>query len=263
MTFYETVKLSAMISGWKALVRSMIRTLLMFLWTVLVTGFFAVIVILASFISKNSNTLHKITRIWAKCILVASGVKVTVKGLHNIDPAGSYIYMSNHLSNFDIPVLMAYLPVQFRWLAKAELFKIPLFGHAMKRAGHIRIDRSDRKSAIQSINKAAKTIRNGVSVVIFPEGTRSQDNNIQPFKKGGFFLAVDSGVYIIPIIIHGTWFIMPKKRFLVKPGNVVLEITSPIDSSDYTRKTKDDLMEKIRNVILESFGKGKKGRALC
>lgn len=241
----------------------MIRTLLLFFWTVLVTGFFAVVVILISFISRNGDTIHKVARIWAKCILVASGVKVTVKGLPNIDPAGSYIYMSNHLSNFDIPILMSYLPVQFRWLAKAELFRIPLFGYAMKRAGYISIDRSDRKSAIQSLNKAAKIIRNGVSVVIFPEGTRSQDNNIQPFKKGGFFLAIDSGVHIVPIIIHATWSIMPKKQFLVKPGNVVLEITSPIESSDYTRETRDDLMEKIRNVIMESFEKGKKDASLC
>lgn len=241
----------------------MIRTLLLFFWTVLVTGFFAVVVILISFISRNGDTIHKVARIWAKCILVASGVKVTVKGLPNIDPAGSYIYMSNHLSNFDIPILMSYLPVQFRWLAKAELFRIPLFGYAMKRASYISIDRSDRKSAIQSLNKAAKIIRNGVSVVIFPEGTRSQNNNIQPFKKGGFFLAIDSGVHIVPIIIHGTWSIMPKKQFLVKPGNVVLEITSPIESSDYTRETRDDLMEKIRNVIMESFEKGKKDALLC
>ena len=241
----------------------MIRTLLLFLWTVLVTGFFSVVVILISFISRNSDAIHEVVRIWAKCILVASGVKVTVIGLPNIDPAGSYIYMSNHLSNFDIPILMSYLPVQFRWLAKAELFRIPLFGNAMKRAGYISIDRSYRKSAIQSLNKAANIIRNGVSVVIFPEGTRSQDNNIQPFKKGGFFLALDSGVRIVPIIIHGTWSIMQKKQFLVKPGNVVLEITSPIESSDYTRQTKDDLMEKIRNVIMESFEKGKKGAWLC
>jgi len=241
----------------------MIRTLLIFLWTVLVTGFFAVIVILASLISKNSNTLHKIVRIWAKCILVASGVKVTVKGHLNIDPAGSYIYMSNHVSNFDIPVLQAYLPVQFRWLAKAELFKIPIFGYAMQRAGYISINRFDRKSAIQSLNKVAEIIRNGTSVIIFPEGTRSQNQNIQSFKKGGFVLAVDSGVPITPMIIHGTWTIMQKKQILVRPGNVVLEIKKPIKTLDYTRKTKNDLMEKVRNIILESFEKSKKNEMLC
>jgi len=240
-----------------------IRTFFIIFWTVILTGFFAVIVILTSFISTGGETPYKVARIWAKCILAASNIKVTVKGLSNLNRMGSYIYMPNHVSNFDIPVLQAYLPFQFRWLAKAELFKIPIFGYAMKRAGHISIDRSDRKSAIQSLNKAVKTIQNGVSVVIFPEGTRSQDNNIQSFKKGGFFLAVDSGVHIIPIIIHGTWLIMRKKQSLVKSGNVVLEITSPIDSSGYTRETKDDLMEKVRNIVLDSYDKNKKNETLC
>ncbi len=241
----------------------MIRTLFIFLWTVWVTVFFAALVILASFISKSDKTPHNIARVWAKCLLVASGIKVTVKGLSNINPAESYIFMPNHVSNFDIPVLLAHLLVQFRWLAKAELFKIPVFGHAMQRAGYISIDRSDRTSAIRSLKKAGTMIRNGVSLLIFPEGTRSYDNNIQPFKKGGFVLAVDSGVPIVPVIIHGTWPIMPKKKILVKPGNVVLEVAKPIDTSNYTVKTKDVLMEKVRTVIIESLEKGKKDRSLC
>ncbi|MGD9082103.1 MAG: lysophospholipid acyltransferase family protein [Desulfobacterales bacterium] len=241
----------------------MIRTLFIIFWTVILTGFFGVIVILTSFVSTGGETPHKVARIWAKCILAASNIKVTVKGLANLNPTGSYIYMPNHVSNFDIPVLQAYLPVQFRWLAKAELFKIPIFGYAMKRAGYISINRFDRKSAIQSLNKASETIRNGTSVIIFPEGTRSHNQNIQSFKKGGFVLAVDSGVPIIPVIIHGTWTIMQKKHVLVRPGNVILEIKKPINTLDYTRKTKDDLMEKVRNIILESYEKNKKNEMLC
>jgi 1-acyl-sn-glycerol-3-phosphate acyltransferase len=241
----------------------MIRTLFIFLWAVLVTLLFASLTILASFISKRDNTPHIIARVWAKCLLVAAGVKVTVKGLSNINPAESYIFMPNHVSNFDIPVLLAHLLVQFRWLAKAELFKIPIFGHAMHRAGYISIDRSDRASAIRSLKKAGRMIRNGVSILIFPEGTRSYDNNIQPFKKGGFILAVESGVPIVPVIIHGTWPIMPKKQILVKPGNVVLEVGTPIDTSNYTLKTKGALMEKVKTVINKSFEKGKKDRSLC
>jgi 1-acyl-sn-glycerol-3-phosphate acyltransferase len=240
-----------------------IRTLFIIFWTVILTGFFAVIIILTSFVSTGGETPHKVARIWAKCILAASNIKVTVKGLSNLNRMGFYIYMPNHVSNFDIPVLQAYLPVQFRWLAKAELFKIPIFGYAMKRAGHISIDRFDRKSAIQSLNKASEIIRNGTSVIIFPEGTRSQNQNIQSFKKGGFVLAVDSGVPIIPVIIHGTWSIMQKKQILVKPGNVVLEIKKPINTLDYTRKTKDDLMEKVKNIMVESYEKSKKNEILC
>ncbi len=236
----------------------MIRTSIIILEIILVTAFMAVMVILLSFIKAGGDTVHKVGRIWAKCTLAISDIKVTIKGLSNLEPGKSYIYMPNHMSNFDIPVLQAYLPVQFRWLAKAELYKIPIFGQAMKSAGYISIDRSDRKSAIESLNQAAMIIRNGVSVIIFPEGTRSRSHKIQPFKKGGFFLAVDSGVSIVPIIIHGTDQIMPTKKISIKPGNVTLEITKPIISSNYTRKTKDDLMKKVRNIILESYNKGKK-----
>ena len=241
----------------------MARTSIIILGIILVTFFSAVMAILVSFVDTGGLTTHKVVRIWAKYILAISNIRVTVKGLSNLKPDRSYIYMPNHMSNFDIPVLQAYLPVQFRWLAKAELYKIPIFGYAMKRAGYISIDRSDRKSAIESLNRAAKIIRNGVSVVIFPEGTRSRTHHIQPFKKGGFFLAVDSGVPIIPIIIHGTEQIMPKKQILIKPGNVTLEISKPIDSSDYNRKTKDDLMEKVRDIILISYEKNKKNGSLC
>jgi 1-acyl-sn-glycerol-3-phosphate acyltransferase len=165
--------------------------------------------------------------------------------------------MSNHQSNFDIPVLLAYLDTQFRWLAKAELFKIPIFGSSMKRAGYISINRSNRRSAFESLKEAARKIRNGVSVLIFPEGTRSRDGNIRAFKKGGFVLAVDSGVPVVPIVIHGTWSIMSKKGIRIKPGNVVIEILKPIETSDYTRKTKDDLMGQVSQAICRSFEKGR------
>ena len=241
----------------------MARTSIIILGIILVTAFMAVMVILVSFVTASGDTAHKVGKIWAKCILALSNIRVTVKGLSNLKPGRSYIYMANHMSNFDIPVLQAFLPVQFRWLAKAELYKIPVFGYAMKRAGYISIDRSDRESAIESLNKAAKIIRGGISVVIFPEGTRSRTHNIQPFKKGGFFLAVDSGVPIIPIIIHGTGRIMPKKKMLIKPGNVTLEIEKPINSSCYTRETKDNLIEKVREVILDSFEQNKNNGVLC
>jgi 1-acyl-sn-glycerol-3-phosphate acyltransferase len=166
--------------------------------------------------------------------------------------------MPNHQSNFDIPVLLGHLNVQFRWLAKVELFKIPIFGYAMKRAGYISIDRSNRKSAFKSLKRAAKIIREGVSVLIFPEGTRNKESNIGLFKKGGFVLAVDSGVPIVPVIIHGTRAIMPKKKLLIRPKDVILEIKKPIETRDYTRKTKEDLMEKVRQTISGSFERGKR-----
>ena len=214
-------------------------------------------VIILAFFSHSGNTPHLVARFWANFILFLSGVKVKVKGVANVDPTRSYVFMANHQGNFDIPVLLGCLPFQFRWLAKAELFRIPLFGGAMRGCGYISIDRFNRISAFESIHRAAETIRNGVNVMIFPEGTRSLDGKIKPFKKGGFVLTVDAGVPIIPVIIHGTYSIMPKNRLLVRPGPVLLEILEPVDTSGYTRENKDVLMEKMRNTICESFEKAK------
>ena len=161
--------------------------------------------------------------------------------------------MCNHQSNFDIPVLLSYLPVQFRWLAKAELFKIPIFGRGMRAAGYISIDRFNRASAFESLGEAAEKIKGGVSVMIFPEGTRSIDGKIRPFKKGGFVLAVDAGVPIIPIVLRGTRSIMPKGQLRINPGHVYMDIQKPIDTSDYTRDSKDDLIERVRTVICDGF----------
>jgi len=233
----------------------MIRTSYIILWVVLSTVFFGAIAIIISFFSRTGNLVHIIARIWGKGILIVSGINVAVRGLDNIDPGRSYIYMSNHQSNFDIPVLFACLPVQFRWLAKAELFKIPIFGRAMRGAGYVKIDRFNQDSAFESINEAAGKMQNGVSIMIFPEGTRSRDGKIRSFKKGGFVMAVDSGAPIVPVILQGTWPIMAKSSLRINTGNVALHIEKPIATSGYTRDTKNDLIESVRAVICEGFEK--------
>lgn len=240
-----------------------IHTFIIIVWTVLDTIVMGTLATLASFLDSKGNTSHLVARAWARSILAVSRIKVTVEGLSNIDPSKSYIFMSNHQSNFDIPVLLAHLRVQFRWLAKAELFKIPIFGRAMQGAGYISIDRSNRRLAIESLKEAGRSIQKGASVMIFPEGTRSLDGNIRPFKKGGFILAIEAGVPIIPVIIHGTYPIMPKKRLWVKPGHVLLEIQEPVDTTPYARNTKDDLIEKVRTTICDSFDKGKQDESEC
>ena len=233
----------------------MIRTTYILLWVVLTTFFWGLTAIVTSFFTRTGNPVHIIARIWARGILFASRIKVTVNGLANIDPTQSYVYMSNHQSNFDIPVLLAYLPVQFRWLAKAELFKIPIFGRAMRGAGYVKIDRFNQESAFESINEAAAKMKNGVSIMIFPEGTRSRDGKIRSFKKGGFVMAVDAGVPIVPIVLKGTWAIMEKSSLKINHGEVSLNIESPIATTDYTRENKDDLIKSVRAVICEGFEK--------
>lgn len=232
----------------------MARTFLVIGWTVVSSFFMGLIAMAVSLTDKTGNSSHKVARIWAKGILRVAGVKVVVRGLGHIDSGRSRIYMSNHQSLFDIPILLAHLPVQFRWLAKAELFRIPVFGQAMARAGYISIDRADRRSAFKSLTRAARMIKDGVSVLIFPEGTRSNDGAVQPFKKGGFVLAVDSGVPVMPVITLGPHEIMPKGSLTITPGNALVEIRPPIDAGQYGRKTKDHLLARVRREIIEGSG---------
>ena len=236
----------------------MLRTAFIILYVIPATAVLGIIAIIVSFFSRTGNPVHIVARIWSKSILFVSRIRVDVQGLANIDPSKSYIYMSNHRSNFDIPVLLGCLPIQFRWLAKAELFKIPIFGRAMLGAGYVKIDRFNRDSAFKSINEVASRMKNGVSVMIFPEGTRSEDGDLKPFKKGGFVMAVDSGVPIVPVVLHGTRSIMAKGSLRINPGRVTLSIQAPIDTSGYTRDTKDELMKKVRGVISEVIEKVKR-----
>ncbi|PIP37664.1 MAG: 1-acyl-sn-glycerol-3-phosphate acyltransferase [Desulfobacterales bacterium CG23_combo_of_CG06-09_8_20_14_all_52_9] len=230
-----------------------VRTFCIIAAVVFLTVFFSTMVVIVSLFGSPDQSIHKIARIWGRCILLISRIRVQVEGFSNIDPNKSYIFMANHQSNFDIPVLLAHLKVQFRWLAKAELFKIPVFGRAMRKAGYISIDRSDRKSAFLSLKRAAQTIRDGASVLIFPEGTRSRDGRISPFKKGGFVLATEAGVPIVPVILFGTWSIMSKEGLTIRPGSVVLQVLPPVETRNFSRKNKDALLEKIRDIMQNSF----------
>jgi 1-acyl-sn-glycerol-3-phosphate acyltransferase len=228
-----------------------LHTGLIYTWTILATFIMGLTAILVSFFSKTGDSVHLVARWWGRALLWACCIPIRVEGMQHIQPNRSCIYMSNHQSNFDIPVLLSKLPVQFRWLAKAELFKIPIFGRGMRGAGYISIDRSNRKSAFQSLARAAESIRNGTSVLIFPEGTRSRDGHLHAFKKGGFVLAVDAGVPIVPIVIQGTYAMMPKDSRLIRRQTVRVEIKPPIETAGFNRRSKDALMEQVWAVMAE------------
>jgi 1-acyl-sn-glycerol-3-phosphate acyltransferase len=209
----------------------------------------ALLAIGASIWKKGGDGAHLVGRLWARSILFLTRVKVSVKGLEHIDPRVPYLYMANHQSMFDILSLLAYLPVQFRWLAKKELFHIPVFGYSMARAGYISIDRSDRRSAHKSLLEAARKIAGGVSVVIFPEGSRSTDGRIRPFKAGGFHLAIRSGRPIVPVVISGAREVMPKGRLRIRPGHICVSVNPPIDTTSYKDKAKKELMERVHSIM--------------
>jgi len=233
---------------------TLLRTAAIYVWVIFSTLLFSLLAIATSLVTRSGNSVHRVGRMWSRSILAASGIQVAVSGMERIDPARPYIFMSNHQSNFDIPVLLAHLPVQFRWLAKAELFKIPVFGRAMRGAGYISIDRADREAAFKSLGEASEAIRKGVAIMIFPEGTRSLDGTLKPFKKGGFVLAVDAGVPIVPVAIRGTHAIMAKRTWIIRPRDVAVEVGEPIDTSDCTRATKEALMERVRAAIRHGLG---------
>jgi 1-acyl-sn-glycerol-3-phosphate acyltransferase len=210
------------------------------------------VAVLAAVVTGRSNASHVLGRYWGNINLWAAGVTVRVHGLENIDPNRSYIYAANHQSWFDIFAMLGKLPVQFRWLAKAELFHVFMLGRAMKAAGYIPIDRSNRRKAFESMQLAAEQIREGTSVVIFPEGTRSLDGKLQEFKKGGFMLAFQSQHPVVPISISGSHKILPKLgSWRIHPGPVSMTINRPINTEGMTAKDRDSLMSTVRESIRE------------
>ncbi|NIQ97256.1 MAG: 1-acyl-sn-glycerol-3-phosphate acyltransferase [Desulfuromonadales bacterium] len=225
------------------MLRTAIAYALFLPWTlfVMITG------LPLSFVSPD--LLHNYGRFWAKICLLIAGVRMEIEGQENIPTEGAHIYMPNHQSAFDILVLFAGLPDQFRWLAKQELFKIPLFGLCMRQCGYIPINRADRKKAVASMNKAAQRIHDGTSVIIFPEGTRSADGQLLPFKKGGFILAMQAQVPIIPVAIDGSCKVHRKRTWRVTPGTIRVTIFPPIPTADLSASERDALMEQVRQPI--------------
>ncbi len=203
--------------------------------------------IAGSFVSRTWPAL--MAQIWGRVNLWAAGVKVAITGLENIDSRGSYIFISNHQGWFDIFTALGKLPVRFSWLAKEELFKIPILGQAMSRAGYIPIDRSDHRKALIGMNRAARVIRQGTSVFIFPEGTRSADGVIRDFKKGGFVLATKSQQPIVPISISGSYRILPKDSWTIHPGEIRFSISKPIRTQGSERKDRDQIIKQVREAI--------------
>ncbi|MGC8492625.1 MAG: lysophospholipid acyltransferase family protein [Syntrophobacteraceae bacterium] len=185
---------------------------------------------------------------WGNVNLWAAGVKVRLSGLENLN-GGPCILVSNHQGWFDIFVALGKIPVRFSWLAKEELFKIPVLGQAMSRAGYISIDRSDRRKAIASMNRVAEVVRQGTSVFIFPEGTRSADGVIKEFKKGAFVIAAKSGQPVIPISISGSYRILPKSSWMIHPGEIRFSLGKPVQISGTDNTSRDILMERVREAI--------------
>jgi 1-acyl-sn-glycerol-3-phosphate acyltransferase len=231
----------------------MLRTI--FVWSCIVTA----TLVLGTFafitypFDRRGRVGHSYARLWGKIALLANRVKVRVEGMEQLNGKGPYIFMSNHQGYYDIFTLLSCLPYQFKWLAKKELFSVPILGWTMAAVGYIRIDRGGTRDTVRAMDEAARKIQDGMSVVIFPEGSRSPDGSIQPFKKGGFTLAIKSKVPIVPIAISGSRDIMPKDRLTATAGEIRMFVGHPIEIQHYSLRDRESLMGKVRETIIEKF----------
>ncbi len=186
--------------------------------------------------------------VWARVLCWANFTRVTLSGLEHMQPGTSYVIMANHQSQFDILALYGSWRHQFRWVMKHSLRTVPFLGPACDRVGHIFIDRRDRSRALASLEKARERIRNGVSILFFPEGTRSVDGRLREFKKGGFVMAGDMGLEILPVSITGSYRVLPKGTVSLLPGHIRITIQPPIDPSQFG-DDRDALITEVRKSI--------------
>ena len=205
---------------------------------------------LASLFGNGEERLHKAGCVWGSIVLGISSVKVKVLGTENIPANTGVVFLSNHASMLDIPILYKALPVSFRFLVKKELFKIPFFGFMMLKAGYIPVDRSGGRAALKSIIKAAKKVDKGASVVVFPEGTRSKDGTLGPFKTGGIMVALKTRSPVVPVAIKGSHLCLPKGSLRLRPGVVKVIIGAPLPTKKNGKPlAKDEMTENAWQAV--------------
>jgi 1-acyl-sn-glycerol-3-phosphate acyltransferase len=233
------------------------RKTLSFLNLIGSTLFFAIVALVVSLFDGSGKRMDRIARLWASVHLRVSGITVLFQEVESL-PEPPFLLMSNHQSALDIAVLIAAIPVSFKFIAKRELFRIPFFGWAIKRAGYISIDRGNPREALKAIEEAVGTIKMGTPVLIFPEGTRGakgsrgRDVGLQPFMKGAFSLASRAGVPVVPVAIIGSYALQPTGSILSPPksrGQVIVRVGKSIPVGGKGVSYKADLMEEIREAM--------------
>jgi 1-acyl-sn-glycerol-3-phosphate acyltransferase len=234
---------------------SFLRTVLTLITVGIVTLLLGTAVIIAALCGvqdKPGGIFDNAPRWWSKWLLWAAGVKVRVHGLAEVSQNEPLVFASNHVSWFDVPALASVLP-RYKFVAKAELFKVPVFGRAMRSAGMIEIQRENRKAAFGAYAIAADRIREGNSVVVFPEGTRGRAYPLRPFKKGPFVLAIAAGVPIVPVIVHGSIEVMRKGSIWAHPGTIDVHLLEPVGTVGVDYDHREALMQTVRNRMASAM----------
>ena len=212
------------------------------------------VTILVGWIPPRGRWAFGVMRIWSSGLLAASMVRVQVRYAPELEPDRSYVFLSNHRSLFDIPVLIATTPGQVRMVAKRSLFLIPIFGWGLKAGRFIPVDRADRSTAGRTFAQASERLREGTSILMFPEGTRGLTDVLLPFQRGGFLLALKSGLPIVPVGIRGTRAIQHRGNWAIRPGTAVVSYGAPIDPAAYGLRRKAELTREVRARIAELAG---------
>src|SRR6476646_3173613 len=228
-----------------------IRTLAAVLFLFTLVPLAALIAFPWTFISGKPDFLYAVGMGFAHYAVRIAGVKIRMVGMDQFDAAGTYIFMSNHVSNLDPPVLVPMIPRRSSVLAKRELWKIPILSKALDLAEIVPVERNNRESAIESIRRASEVMKHGINMTIYPEGTRSRDGRLLPFKKGPFHLAAETGFPIVPVTILGTYEMMPKGTSLIKSGTATLVFHSPIDPKQFA--SREDLVQAVWDAINSSL----------
>jgi 1-acyl-sn-glycerol-3-phosphate acyltransferase len=224
-----------------------IRTVAMLAFWGLALPITALVFIPWTFLTGDVRVLYHTCMWGAFAGIRLAGIRVRTIGLDKIDPARTYIFMSNHASNVDPPLLLPLIPQRTSVMAKRELFRFPILGTVMRIGDLVPVDRGDREAGIAAVEAATEVARRGISMTVYIEGKRSWDGKLLPFKKGPFYLAMQAGVPVVPITISGTHSIMPKGRFGITPGEVRVIFHEPIEPRDF--ESREGLMEKVRCAI--------------
>ena len=229
----------------------MIRTVLVLAFLAIMIPVDALIGFPVTFIRGNVDFLYRIAMWTARTAARIAGVRIETVGLDRLDLSRNYIFMANHVSNADPPLLIPALPHRSSVLVKKELFRVPLLGRAMRMARLVAIDRANKEAAIASVRSASDVIQSGIDMTVFPEGTRSRDGRLMPFKKGPFYMAIETGVPIVPVTILGTFEILPKGRFSIHPGTATFVFHPPVEPSAFPDR--EALVAAVREQIASAL----------
>lgn len=233
------------------------RSLLTLVWWLIMVPLDALWAFPWTFITGKIDALYKSAMWIARVGIRIAGVKAKLVGYDRLDLSRNYVFMSNHVSNLDPPLLIPLLPFRVTVMVKRELFKIPIFGYAMRMADFVPIDRHNREAAVATVREAEETVRRGLHMVVFPEGTRSRDGVLLPFKKGPFYLALETGVPIVPVTILGTEKLLPKGAKLARPGEATIVFHPPIDPKEHPDR--DELMKVVRDAVASALPEERRG----